>query len=421
MKTNQNKGISLIVLVITIIIMIILAGAIILALNSSNIIGRAQEARNKTDYASARDVVTLANGEWILMSEAEQTEASSDGTFATYAEEKLEEAGVPAGKYVVGEDGKIVAKPLGGIVQGGVPIPEGFEYVTGTKDTGFVIKSNTMNDGGYDEYVWVPVDIIPGGLAIKDYGKGYPYQADKNADNKMPSEMQESIAKYNGFYVGRYEAGISSNNYSGSADTTGTKKPLSQKNKYVWNYIAYDADYSGSGHGNPNNKGAVRVARSLGAFYGDKVGSDLLYAEQWDTICKWIDSATTSVTNSTEWGNYYNHAYTLTNTSSKYSTNDGSSYTNVTSNSKTASKSWLLTTGADEEFKAKNIYDFAGNVWEWTHEKYGSDGRMLRGGSYFGGIYVSGGGVDDPASGRNYNRPVFSYSTHGFRVALYIK
>ncbi|MDD2628258.1 MAG: SUMF1/EgtB/PvdO family nonheme iron enzyme [Clostridia bacterium] len=418
MKTNQNKGISLIVLVITIIVMIILAGAIILALNSSNIIGRAQEARNKTDYASARDVVTLANAEWILMSEAEQTEASSDGTFATYAEKKLEEAGIPEGKYGVGEDGTIAAKAPGGTVQGGVPIPEGFEYVTGTKETGLVIKSNTMNDGGYDEYVWVPVDIIPGGLAIKDYGKGYPYQADKNADNKMPSEMQESIAKYNGFYVGRYEAGISSNNYSGSADTTGTKKPLSQKNKYVWNSIAYDAEYSGNyetDYGNPNNKGAVRVARSLGAFYDNKVGSDLLYGEQWDTICKWIDSSATSVTDSTEWGNYKNHAYTLKNTSAKYSTNYGSSYTNVISNSKTASQPWLLTTGADEKFKAKNIYDFAGNVFEWTHEKYSSAYRMVRGGNY------RGNGGNYPASYRNYYNPDYSSNYYGFRVALYIK
>ncbi len=41
----EKKGISLIVLVITIIVMIILAGAIILALNGSDIIGKATEAK----------------------------------------------------------------------------------------------------------------------------------------------------------------------------------------------------------------------------------------------------------------------------------------------------------------------------------------------------------------------------------------
>ena len=382
MKKNQNKGISLITLVITIIIMIILAGAIILALNSSNIVGRAQEARTKTDYAAARDIVTLAYGEWMLMSEEEQAEEPYDGSFAVYAEEKLNKSGVPEGKYGVGEDKTIATKAPGGTVQDGVPIPSGFEYVIGEKDTGLVIKSTIINDGGYDEYVWIPVDIIPGGLAIKDYNKGESYKANINADNKMPAEMQESIAKYNGFYVGRYEAGINTNNSNSSADTTGTKKPLSQKNKYVWNYIAYDAEYSNNietDYGNPNNNGAVKVARSLGEFYNNKVGSDLLYGEQWDAICKWIDT-TTSVTNSKEWGNYRDHAFTLKNTSAKYSTDYGSSYTNVTSNSKTASQLWLITTGADEKFKAKNIYDFAGNVNEWTHEKgnYYSDAARVR-------------------------------------------
>ena len=55
-KTKQ--GISLIVLVITIIIMIILAGAVILSVNGNNIFGKAKIAKYKSDLASLQEIVT---------------------------------------------------------------------------------------------------------------------------------------------------------------------------------------------------------------------------------------------------------------------------------------------------------------------------------------------------------------------------
>ena len=56
----MKKGISLIVLVITIIVMIIIAGAIIISLNSSNIIAKANTAVVKTDVGTLNDRLTLA-------------------------------------------------------------------------------------------------------------------------------------------------------------------------------------------------------------------------------------------------------------------------------------------------------------------------------------------------------------------------
>ena len=56
----MKKGISLIVLVITIIVMIIIAGAIIISLNSSNVISKANEAVVKTDVGTLNDKLTLA-------------------------------------------------------------------------------------------------------------------------------------------------------------------------------------------------------------------------------------------------------------------------------------------------------------------------------------------------------------------------
>ncbi len=55
----MKKGISLIVLVITIIVMIIIAGAIIISLNSSNVITQANKAVNASDVANLRSALTL--------------------------------------------------------------------------------------------------------------------------------------------------------------------------------------------------------------------------------------------------------------------------------------------------------------------------------------------------------------------------
>lgn len=59
----MKKGISLIVLVITIIVMIIIAGAIIISLNSSNVIGQANEAVEDSNTANARSIVALKYAE----------------------------------------------------------------------------------------------------------------------------------------------------------------------------------------------------------------------------------------------------------------------------------------------------------------------------------------------------------------------
>ncbi len=75
------------------------------------------------------------------------------------------------------------------------------------------------------------------------------------------------------------------------------------------------------------------------------------------------------------------------------------------------------TTGRNEAWKAKNIYDLAGNVWEWTVECNSlAEFRVLRGGSY---IFSA---TDCCVSCRFGNTgPSYTNVDCGFRVALYIK
>ncbi len=63
------KGISLIILVITIIIMIIIAGSIIISLTNSNIINRTKEAIEKSNLKSIREAATLAYSDYQLEGE----------------------------------------------------------------------------------------------------------------------------------------------------------------------------------------------------------------------------------------------------------------------------------------------------------------------------------------------------------------
>ena len=133
---------------------------------------------------------------------------------------------------------------------------------------------------------------------------------------------------------------------------------------------------------------------------------------------KFVEDSTHSTSNSTNWGNYYDNAWTITRTTAKYtdSTNEATdSRTDITSNKeKTSSESFLLTTGASDSFKAKNIFDLAGNVYEWTMEAGRSTGRVHRGGVYSDSSSFS------PVSLRSYNSPTRCNGIIGFRSALYL-
>ena len=59
----MKKGISLIVLVITIIVMIIIAGAIIISLNSSNVIAQSNDAVEKSNKANANALLSMKYAE----------------------------------------------------------------------------------------------------------------------------------------------------------------------------------------------------------------------------------------------------------------------------------------------------------------------------------------------------------------------
>ena len=140
-----------------------------------------------------------------------------------------------------------------------------------------------------------------------------------------------------------------------------------------------------------------------------------MFGIQWDLVCKYLEVkgklGTANInSDSSAWGNYSNVERTISSDKAK----KGSSWTSITG-TKPAS-SVLLTAGASDDTKKMNIYDFAGNEWEWTLEKTSNSSYPCanRGG------YYNGTGSNKPASYRNYYSLTGSSNIVGFRPTLYV-
>ena len=183
------------------------------------------------------------------------------------------------------------------------------------------------------------------------------------------ADMITSIETYGGFYIGRYEL-------SNEGVQKG-KATLTNKNWYE----------------------LYKKCTELKA--SEKVESRMIWGIQWDLTCDFISKKgeKKSITNSTTWGNYNNstgNAAVMEGTAKKYGSKQ--------------------VTGYSEYWKANNIYDFAGNCWEWSQEAIRIINRTHRGGVY------GQDGLSEPASIRSYSWASYSNGSDlGSRPILIIK
>ena len=376
-----NRGITLVALVVTIVVLLILAGiSLNLVLGENGIITKAQEARDKTEQARINTEKSMNSLEQELSNYVNKTDSGNGGN--------------SGGSQTTVEN---------------VVIPEGYYYVGGTKAKGLVIsdnvadkeldkgKENVRRDLAGNQWVWVPVEtpsslyttvtegvalagstgvkttkytnsaIISGMTRVKPGDTSSFREPDilTNAGAKtaetMVSEYEEMIAsleKYKGFYIGRYE--LTSN-----GEKTGATQTCA--NEVNW-YTLY--------------KNCTTLAS------GSKVKTRMIWGLQWDATCNWLASSGFSITNSNTWGNY------------EYNTADG--------------HGTKQNTGFSESWKANNIYDFAGNCWEFTQEAYSTDHRVSRGGCY--NLF----GSNCPASSYDHDAPIILSIYNGSRPTLYL-
>ena len=425
---KRNKGITLIALVVTIIVLLILAGISITMLTADNgIIKKALEAKQETEAAQEEENRILKEYE-DLMKKYGSGSTGGDGTGG----EGTGGEGT-GGEGTGGADKKL---PTG---EGTTPyLPDNtFSYKEGDLKNGLVIKDSAGN-----EYVWVEVpktsEVYPNaGTKITSftdtdyetidqdlhtytnaYRNGTSYKdvysedtttgwftetGDKSYDTAK-QKMLKSVYEHGGFWVGRYEAGIEKEADIRKAKTdTVTLTPVTKQNMYPYIY----------------------VTRTQAKVLAEKVESgnctsSLMFGVQWDLVLKCIEKkgkATVKelTSNSTLKGNYKNNQWNIQNTNAKYSLDKGQSFTACPYQKKSTSEAVLLTTGADESFSMMNIYDIAGNVYEWTLENtFNVDAPCAdRGGNYFGD------GSKYPAYYRSIGTTSFSFYTVGFRLSLY--
>jgi len=308
------------------------------------------------------------------------------------------EASVTEGKVAKVENGvQYVGDGVGNLI----PVPVGFSYLEGTKNTGFVIKNDTDNN----EFVWVPVGPISNYQRIAWQRSGWAYsqgtngidettgsikitRADLDKDTyywteEMPADEQASVSTYGGFYIGRYEAGVrdydikSKTNTNNATSWTGYEGDnttlVIQKDEEVWNFITRDK--------------AIEVSKELYNKVNDNVTSKLCSSYAWDRTLKFMATSNSSYPTDSAGGNYT-----------------------------------VIAVGTAELQKTgfhgvNNIYDMGGNLWEWTTEICSNST----------GEYVTRGGRFDysasshPAAvrGNNYTS-TYAGMGFGFRVALFI-
>ena len=393
-KLTQKKGISLIVLIITIIVIIILAAAVILTISKNNPVSSAKEATFKEDMTSIQDELSM-----YLSKKYTDNPTSFDKSSVNLSGDSMvtelpstkkykDKVSVIKGKLVwAGEtENNTEYKWFSEVTDGatkksesvrsewkntiaeeveGVPVPKGFTYKEGTKDTGLVIQDEKGN-----EFVWVPA-------TESTYRKDTSFPGSSpTGDDTLPNGITDETAdvkKYGGFYIGRYEAGIP------DGDTSPNNKtgiPVSKKGATVWTNIDYT-----------NAKASAEKM-----INNEYVQTGLITGTAWDTVCHWIKSDD-ELKDSCTYGNYTNSEAPANVTG--YGTKQVAGYS--------------------DKWSVKNIYDLAGNVWEWECEKIDGSHFICRGGSFVDE------GRNVPVSYRNSYHVSIAYDRIGFRPRLYIK
>ena len=441
-RLKTHKGITLIALVITIIVLLILAGVAIATLTGDNgIIAKAQQAKMQNDKANEKEQIDLA----VLASKINNDASIDKKTLRKELDgiSNLIESGIPTSdeysfplilvgktgtEYEIDEDanvsekidysevvvptitatGNLANKPnIKEVREGNIPIPEGYNYIKGDKIGGAVITDAASGEEKVEnEFVWVPVDTLSD-MAVPTTGK--------DANNFL---------NYRGVLYNWEKDNTGKTQYDWSADSTSFREPANLDSKYDstnmmqnWNSTLYQEEY---------NK-MVRSVSNYGGFYVGRYEMSINDTSKNAQSKYGETSATAEKTSANQWYGLYNKAktYAPENADSKVVSSMiwGSQWDamlrwmknndiDVTGLIPKDYNQTRITGGANKD-KLNNVYDLLGNSIEFTQEAYTTTYRTLRGGHYlFNSV---------PSYRSNNCFPTDTFFVIGSRLTLYVK
>ena len=443
---SNQTGITLIALVVTIVVLLILAGVSINALfGDSGIINKAKDAQNKMDQATQNDLDSINElNNWI--------DGKINGTTGGNDNPPTSDLPSVANETIPYYPDETFTKDPDTNLDNGLVIKDsiGNEYVWievpkslyanssyNTETTTGDQKPSSSTDYDKIEYcLHKYTDYYRNGTSYKD-----EYDSDKAKEGtgltsaqytELKQKMLKSVYENGGFWIGRYEAGITKNRTSKDEEITAA--PLSKAGTvenpvYPYNYVRCSQ--------------AQTLASQLSTE--KSYTSSLMFGVQWDLVLKHIEvkevangTALATIqselrTNSKDWGNYYNASFEINRgkyakngeLTTWYNYNNESGLANCVTyangkstklSASSSSNSILLTTGASDACKKMNIYDLAGNVSEWTLEYTVDTGTPC---TIRGGYCGNDGSRSRAASRIRYDLPTFSSYPVGFRLSLF--
>ena len=417
---SNQTGITLIALVVTIVVLLILAGVSINAIFSENgIIKRAKDAQNRMNNAQESDLNALNDlDKWINNQVNGTTGGGTTGGDAnpsttpkistlvgTVVDKNTKAEDAYGNKITIPKGFKVVAH---GTVAGSATYTYSGDNIPAVQD-GIVIENGT--DG--NQFVWVPVGTI---------------KNKNNTTNTITLGRYSSFTATNGVYTPAQVASVEnctnavtiSDIYqelstfregNSAADSTAQNATARNLEEFISTTLAnggyYIARFEASGTaskitskynqtvlGNITQPDAAKAAREM---YGEiKENNKLVYASDlvnsyaWDTAIVFIQTY--------------------------------SGKTDYASHNESKTTKAFTATGKNDD-KYCNIWDMSGNASEWTTE-YSTGSRrsyfypcVIRGGYY----YTDDGEASDYTSGRYNDGTTSSYSNRGLRPLLYVK
>ena len=419
---SNQTGITLIALVVTIVVLLILAGVSLNAIFSENgIIKRAQDAQNKMDQATQNDLDSINElNNWIdgkingttgggtTGGDANPSTTPKISTLVGKVVDKNTKAEDAYGnKITIPKGFKVVAH---GTVAGSATYTYSGDNIPAVQD-GIVIENGT--DG--NQFVWVPVGTIKNKNNTTNTITLGRYEFDSNTGalkSNTPVQVasvenctQEVTINTNYKELSVFRAGNS------ATDSTAQNATARNLEEFISTTLAnggyYIARFEASGTaskiaskynqtvlGNITQPNAAKVAREM---YGEvKENNELVYASDlvnsyaWDTAIIFIQTY--------------------------------SGKTDYASHNESKTTKAFTATGKNND-KYCNIWDMSGNAYEWTTEysTYSFDSYfnpcVFRGGFYStadGEAYVY-------TSYRYHHYTTTSLSNIGLRPLLYVK